>query len=50
MFKNQGMALVADDGLRLAVRGFSSRARLNSPLLCAPRRSDPGRCGRRDVR
>jgi hypothetical protein len=32
MFKNQGMALVADDGLRLAVRGFSGRARLTSPL------------------
>ena len=37
MFKNQSMALVADEGLRLALRGASSRASWTSPwvLRCA---------------
>lgn len=37
MFKNQTMALAADDGLRLAVPGVSGSARLTSPwiLRCA---------------
>jgi len=37
MFKNQTMALVADEGLTLALRGVSNRAPLSSPwvLRCA---------------